>query len=72
MCLTETINEDTGNLERINGVGRSLLGSGEPCRQCSSVVRRVWFTLLYVPIMPRSQYRVIPVSRCEFLSRKLR
>jgi hypothetical protein len=71
-CLTETRDESTGNLQQINGIGTSLMGADGHCQQCSSVVQRVWITFLFLPILPRGQYRIIRVSRHEFLSRRLR
>jgi hypothetical protein len=71
-CLFETVTQSSGNLSRINGIGTAFGGSSEPCPMCRSVIKRVWFTALLIPIVPLARYRVIQISPREFLSRRLR
>lgn len=71
-CLFETVAQSSGNLSRINGIGTAFGGSSDACASCRSVIKRVWFTALFIPVVPLSRYRVIQVSPREFLSRKLR
>lgn len=70
-CLFETTDDTSGNVHTINGTGTAFVGSSQPCPECSSVVRRAWITLLFIPVIPLRRYRIIQVSRLEFLSRRL-
>jgi hypothetical protein len=71
-CTFETTPQPTGNLQTINGIGTTFIGSSNICAECQSAIRRVWFTMLFIPLIPLRKYRVIQVSRQEFLSRRLR
>jgi hypothetical protein len=71
-CQFETIARASGNLSRFNGIGTTFLGSSNACAECRSVVKRVWFTVLFIPVVPMGRYRVIQMSPQEFLSRRLR
>jgi hypothetical protein len=79
-CLAETTNESTGNLSRFNGTGFTLVPvrSEEPCEECDSEVARVWFTVMWIPLVPGTYYRVLWRHRPgwfgqgSFLARKLR
>ena len=41
----------------MNGTGKKFYGSTERCPHCHSVVRTLWWTLLYLPIIPLGSYR---------------
>lgn len=71
-CQFETGTAASGNLQRINGIGTAFVGSSEACPTCRSVVRRVWFTVLFLPVIPLARYRVLHISPREFYSRRLR
>ena len=71
-CLFESGPESSGNLQRINGIGTTFVGSSDECGECASVVRRVWFTVLYLPLIPLRKYRVLQISPQQFFSRRLR
>ena len=71
-CLFETVAQSSGNLHTINGIGTAFVGSTDPCPTCRSVLRRVWFTVLLVPIVPLGRYRVMEMSPQQFVSRRLR
>jgi hypothetical protein len=71
VCVQSTTADSTGDLNRFNGTGRVFIGASRRCPQCRSRVRRVWFTLLYIPVLPLSHYRVIQASPRRFFSRKL-
>lgn len=71
-CTFETLTESSGNLQRINGIGTSFVGQADPCAECASVVRRVWVTILFVPVFPLRKYRVLQISPQQFFSRRLR
>jgi hypothetical protein len=70
-CVRGTTAKSTGNMNRLNGTGRSFIGGSQRCPRCRSMIRRVWFTLLYVPLIPLSRYRVIHSSPREFFARQL-
>jgi hypothetical protein len=71
-CASETEARSSGNLRRFNGIGTGFLGSSDPCQECASVVRRVWLTVFYLPVIPLEKYRVLQVSPEHFYSRRLR
>jgi hypothetical protein len=78
-CRRDTTAQSTGNLSTFNGVGFTLIRvlGGKPCRDCGSVVARVWFTFGF-PIIPCSRYLVLWIDEPwimgegSFLARKLR
>lgn len=71
-CLFESTAESSGNLQRINGIGTAFIGSADPCGECASIVRRVWVTVAFLPLIPLRKYRVIQVSPQQFYSRRLK
>src|SRR5262249_43430344 len=40
-----------------NWVGPRVYGGAGECEQCGSVVRVLWFVLLYIPLVPLGAYR---------------
>lgn len=71
-CTFETLAESSGNLQTFNGIGTRFVGQSDTCAECASVVRRVWVTILFVPVIPLRKYRVLQVSPQRFFSRRLR
>jgi hypothetical protein len=71
-CSVSTTDVSSGNMTRINGIGPSMIGAADRCAACRSVVRRVWFTVLFVPLIPFERYRVIRTSPTGYYSRRLR
>jgi hypothetical protein len=71
-CVNESLDQSLSDLSRINGIGKTFGGKSERCVQCLSTVRRIWFTFLFVPVLPLARYRVIHASPTQFWSRKLR
>jgi hypothetical protein len=71
-CLFETSAQSSGNLQRINGIGTTFIGQSEECGECASVIRRVWITVVYVPLIPLAKYRVLQISPRQFFSRRLK
>ena len=71
-CESQSTDKSSGNLNTINGIGTRFVGSSDTCLSCKSVVRRVWFTFFFVPLVPLARYRVMQISPQQFLSRKLR
>ena len=71
-CEFETVGQASGDLNRFNGIGTAFVGSSDVCPECRSEIKRVWFTVLFLPVVPMAKYRVIQTSPQEFLSRRLR
>jgi tetratricopeptide (TPR) repeat protein len=55
----------------INGIGIMLYGESERDESTKSIVKVLWFTILFVPVLPFARYRVIPAgdSNYRFLGR---
>jgi len=70
-CKLASTEKSSGGTATLNGIGTMLYGSGDPCPVCSSVIKRLFFTLLYIPIIPLGKYRVKAVTPQRFLSRKI-
>jgi hypothetical protein len=71
-CLLETTVQSSGNLHTVNGIGTGFVGTSELCSGCRSVIRRVWFTFFFLPVVPLRKYRVMQISPQQFLSRRVR
>jgi len=70
-CSFETDPQASATLYSFHLVGTTFVGKTAPCGDCRSVVRRVWLTVFYLPVVPLRRYRVIQVSPEAFLSRRL-
>ena len=71
-CRMATTDVSSGGTFTFNGIGTALYGSAEVCPTCASVVKRLFFTILFIPIIPLGKYRVKYVTKKKFFSRKLR
>ena len=74
-CLSESTDYTPGNISTTNGVGRKFYGGAQPCPNCGSVVKVLWWVLVDVPLIPRGCYRFKEtksdnVSRYQFLARR--
>ena len=47
-------------LRLVNGIGITLYGESEPDQSTQSIVKVLWFTILFLPVLPITRYRVIP------------
>lgn len=47
-------------LGRVNGIGLTLYGESDGDANTRSVVKVYWFTILFLPVLPLTRYRVIP------------
>ncbi len=56
---------------RMNGCGMRLFGHSSECPKCHSIVQRMWFTFLWIPLLPGNKYRVKYARPGEFFSRLL-
>jgi hypothetical protein len=85
-CLAETKAEGPRNVDtylvrilpgatfghRVNGIGRTFVGSFDRCPTCHSVVSHASFTAFFLPVVPLGRYRVLYSSPTTFYSRKLK
>jgi len=71
-CVKETTDESSGNLSTVNGIGTVFLGRRHRCPVCYSAIRRQWFCLLYLPLIPLTAYRVKYNAQNVFFSRRVR
>jgi len=70
-CKSASSDISSGGTATFNGIGTALYGSGDPCPTCSSVIKRLFFTFVYIPLIPLGKYRVKHVTPSRFLSRKI-
>ena len=74
-CVAESTDETPGDVSTLNGIGRQFYGSSEPCPQCASVIRTLWWTVVELPVVPLGSYRYKTAQeggrRARFWCRKL-
>jgi len=70
-CWAETTDESPGLTLTINFIGTRLLGSDDPCPECGSVVRKMWFCVV-LPLIPLDRYRMIRLRRGQYIGRRLK
>ncbi len=70
-CVAETTHESTGGTYTVNSCGTMLLGAQLECPICHSVVKRKWFCLFLIPLIPLERYRVKPAGESSYYSRRL-
>ncbi len=74
-CVAETNDKTPGNVSTLNGFGRKFYGGAQPCLECSSVIRTLWWCVVDLPIIPLGSYRYKTaregVMREQYWSRKL-
>ncbi len=69
-CVSETTNEPSGNLRTFNGIGLRFYGSKNECPVCYSRVKKKWFCIIFIPVVPLASFRVKHNTRRIFFSRK--
>ena len=69
-CLNETTDEPSGNLRTLNGIGLRFYGAKHECPTCYSTIKKKWFCVVFIPIIPRAAFRVKYNTRSVFFSRK--
>ncbi|HEY3350633.1 MAG TPA: hypothetical protein VGM13_12735 [Thermoanaerobaculia bacterium] len=70
-CIAATSTESPGSTRRVNGIGTALWEDSSPCPSCGSIEVRMWFTFLFVPLIPLGRYKVIYLaSRASLLHDK--
>jgi hypothetical protein len=74
-CVSESTDKTPGDISTLNGIGRKFYGSAEPCTECASVIRTLWWCFASIPIVPLSSYRYKTSqetgTRARFWCRKL-
>jgi hypothetical protein len=70
-CVAETTNESPGNTGSINGIGVRLYGASAKCPKCLSVIKRKWFSIIFIPVIPLKRYRIKPMTATRYLGRFL-
>jgi hypothetical protein len=74
-CIAASTDKTPGDVSTMNGIGRQFYGSAQPCPECASVIRTLWFTLIEMPLIPLGSYRYKTASeagmRARFWCRKL-
>lgn len=62
-CTDETLAVSAPDSGTVNGFGTVFYGAAESCEQCGSVVQRIFFCVLWVPLWPMGRYRIITTER---------
>ena len=71
-CISETTDESTGGTAVATfGVGTALFGRAAKCPICHSVIKRKWFLVLFVPVVPLHRFRIKPVTSTTHFARRL-
>lgn len=68
-CTDETIPWVAPDTETVNGIGTHFYGAAHPCPRCGSVVKRLFFCLLFIPVWPMGRYRIITLGSAPTRSR---
>jgi tetratricopeptide (TPR) repeat protein len=61
-CTDETIAWLAPDTETVNGIGTLFYGAADPCSRCGSVVKRLYFCVLWIPVWPMGRFRIITLS----------
>lgn len=70
-CLgSSTVAPNEGTVTA-NGVGTRLYGGSDLCPTCDSIVQRLFFCILFIPVIPAGRYRVKYATPTRFIWRKL-
>jgi hypothetical protein len=70
-CTAETTGQSPGSTFTLNGIGTKLYGSGSKCPTCSSVIKRLWFCVLYIPVIPLGKFRIKQARAKRYIGRQL-
>lgn len=71
LCVATTDDTPAPGTYRINGIGTAWLGSQTPCPLCGSRIRSLWFTVLWIPLIPLGKYRLLQRTALAYVGRKL-
>ncbi|MFD8492966.1 tetratricopeptide repeat protein [Amycolatopsis sp. NPDC059657] len=70
-CTDGTIASRAPDTQTVNGIGTCLYGAADRCPRCGSVVKRLYFCLLWIPIWPMRSYRIIWVGGSRYVGREV-
>ncbi len=70
-CVAETTDESPGGTSMINGVGTKLFSNSAKCPACFSVIKRKFFAVVFIPVIPLKTYRIRPMPRNRYIGRLL-
>jgi hypothetical protein len=71
VCENETTEESPGGTFTVNGIGTRLYGGAGKCPTCYSVIKRKWFCVIFIPLIPFGRFRIKLVAANHYLGRKL-
>jgi tetratricopeptide (TPR) repeat protein len=61
-CTVETTPWPAPDTETVFGIGTLFYGAADPCSRCGSVVKRLYFCVLAIPVWPMGRFRIITLS----------
>ncbi|MFI9582397.1 tetratricopeptide repeat protein [Streptomyces sp. NPDC052236] len=62
-CTDETTAWLAPDTVTVNGIGTIFYGAADPCSRCGSVVKRLYFCVLWIPVWPMGRFRIITLGR---------
>jgi hypothetical protein len=62
-CTDETIAWPAPDTQSNKGTGTIFYGGDDPCPRCGSVVKGLYFCVLWIPVWPMGRFRIITLSR---------
>jgi hypothetical protein len=68
-CIAETTDESPGGTRTINGIGTELHGKDARCPTCFSVIKKKFFCVFFIPIIPGKAYRIKQLPMNRYLGR---
>lgn len=72
LCLSATSAKSPPSTRRVNGIGTAFWESRTRCPTCGSIDARVWFTILFLPVIPLGRYKIIYLQPRRSLLRATR
>lgn len=70
-CVSETTEESPGGTFTLNGIGIRLYGTDAKCPTCRSVIKRKWFCIVFIPVIPLRRFRIKPVTVSRYMGRRI-
>src|SRR4051812_36900049 len=75
-CMESTTDTALGGTYTMNGIGSHLYAlacKGRKCVTCSSVPKRKWFVVIFIPIFPISrEFRVKYMTQSRYFGRQVK
>lgn len=63
LCLSTTSAKSPASTRRVNGIGTTFWESSTPCLTCGSIDVRMWFTFLFLPVIPLGRFKIIYLEK---------